>query len=151
MPVAFKDAIPSRFDGPPRVICAGYQLTDGKLLGPMDMFADVAFDEARKEANRVANYMRRHGPFEPHRLGLHEMEYTTLPGYGLSLKIGRPSAATWKAAQPAYPISGNWVVDTGLKTWTPSRDGPEAALWGNRLGRQDRALRWQTLYYLVLI
>ena len=79
MPVAFKDAIPSRFDGPPRVICAGYQLTDGKLLGPLDMFADVAFDEARKEANRVANYMRRHGPFEPHRLGLHEMEYTTLP------------------------------------------------------------------------
>ena len=45
----------------------------------MDMFADVAFDEARKEANRVANYMRRHGPFEPHRLGLHDMEYTTLP------------------------------------------------------------------------
>ena len=79
MPCAFKDAIPSRFDGPPRVICAGYQLTNGKLLGPMDMFADVAFDEARKEANRVANYMRRHGPFEPHRLGLHEMEYTTMP------------------------------------------------------------------------
>jgi fructose 1,6-bisphosphate aldolase/phosphatase len=79
MPCAFKDAIPSRFDGPPRVICAGYQLADGKLLGPMDMFADVAFDEARKEANRVANYMRRHGPFEPHRLGLHDMEYTTLP------------------------------------------------------------------------
>jgi fructose 1,6-bisphosphate aldolase/phosphatase len=79
MPCAFKDAIPSRFDGPPRVICAGYQLTDGKLLGPMDMFADVAFDESRKEANRIANYMRRHGPFEPHRLGLHEMEYTTMP------------------------------------------------------------------------
>ncbi len=79
MPCAFKDAIPSRFDGPPRVICAGYQLTDGKLLGPMDMFADVSFDECRKEANRVANYMRRHGPFEPHRLGLHEMEYTTMP------------------------------------------------------------------------
>jgi len=79
MPVAFKDAISSRFDGPSRVIAAGYQLTDAKLLGPMDMLADVAFDEARKEANRVANYMRRHGPFEPHRLGLHEMEYTTLP------------------------------------------------------------------------
>jgi fructose 1,6-bisphosphate aldolase/phosphatase len=79
MPCAFKDANPSRFDGPPRVICAGYQLTDGKLLGPMDMFADVSFDECRKEANRVANYMRRHGPFEPHRLGLHEMEYTTMP------------------------------------------------------------------------
>ncbi len=79
MPCAFKDAIPSRFDGPPRVICAGYQLTNGKLLGPMDMFADVAFDEARKQANKIADYMRRHGPFEPHRLGLHEMEYTTMP------------------------------------------------------------------------
>lgn len=79
MPVAFKDARPSRFDGPPRVIAAGYQITEGKLLGPMDMFADVAFDEARKEANRIADYMRRHGPFEPHRLGLHDMEYTTLP------------------------------------------------------------------------
>jgi fructose 1,6-bisphosphate aldolase/phosphatase len=23
--------------------------------------------------------MRQHGPFEPHRLGLNDMEYTTLP------------------------------------------------------------------------
>ena len=30
-------------------------------------------------ANQVADYMRRHGPFEPHRLPLEEMEYTTLP------------------------------------------------------------------------
>ncbi|MDD1720988.1 MAG: fructose 1,6-bisphosphatase, partial [Euryarchaeota archaeon] len=29
--------------------------------------------------NVIANYMRRHGPFEPHRLPLQEMEYTTLP------------------------------------------------------------------------
>ena len=28
----------------------------------------------------VANYMRRHGPFEPHRLPADEMEYTSLPG-----------------------------------------------------------------------
>jgi len=79
MPVSFADARPIRFDGPPRVIAAGYQLCQGKLLGPVDLFSDVAFDEARKEANRMATYMRRHGPFEPHRLGLHEMEYTTLP------------------------------------------------------------------------
>jgi len=79
MPVGFQDARPIRFDGPPRVIAAGYQLCQGKLIGPVDLFSDVAFDEARREANRVANYMRRHGPFEPHRLGLHEMEYTTLP------------------------------------------------------------------------
>jgi fructose 1,6-bisphosphate aldolase/phosphatase len=79
MPVSFKDARPTRFDGPPRIIAAGYQIAHGKLIGPVDLFEDVSFDEARKEANRIANYMRRHGPFEPHRLGLHEMEYTTLP------------------------------------------------------------------------
>ena len=79
MPVQFRDANPSRFDGPPRVIAAGFQLSDGRLIGPRDIFADVSFDEARKEANRVANYMRRHGPFEPHRLGPEEMEYTTMP------------------------------------------------------------------------
>jgi len=30
--------------------------------------------------------MRRHGPFEPHRLPLAEMEYTTLPGVLKSLE-----------------------------------------------------------------
>ena len=43
------------------------------------MFADKSFDMARQQANEVANYMRRHGPFEPHRLPLEEMEYTTMP------------------------------------------------------------------------
>jgi fructose 1,6-bisphosphate aldolase/phosphatase len=79
MPCAFDDARPSRFDGPPRAIAAGYQLAEGQLHGPVDMFAGSAFDEARRECTRVANYMRRHGPFEPHRLPEHEMEYTTLP------------------------------------------------------------------------
>ena len=79
MPVSFKDARPTRFDGPPRIIAAGYQVAHGKLIGPVDLFEDISFDEARKQANCIANYMRRHGPFEPHRLGLHEMEYTTLP------------------------------------------------------------------------
>ena len=79
MPVSFPDARPIRFDGPPRVIAAGFQLCEGKLIGPVDLFSDVAYDDARKEASKIATYMRRHGPFEPHRLGLHEMEYTTLP------------------------------------------------------------------------
>ncbi|MEO0052307.1 MAG: fructose 1,6-bisphosphatase, partial [candidate division WOR-3 bacterium] len=80
MPVAQHQATPSRFDGPPRVIALGFQLAEGKLIGPRDMFDDPGFDLARKEANRLAEFMRRHGPFEPHRLGLKEMEYTTLPG-----------------------------------------------------------------------
>ncbi len=79
MPVAFHEANPARFDGPPRVIAAGFQLADGKLIGPRDMFDDPSFDEARKTANVISDYLRRHGPFEPHRLHLKEMEYTTLP------------------------------------------------------------------------
>jgi len=79
MPVAFYDANPSRFDGPPRVIAAGFQLCGGKLTGPRDLFDDPAFDDARKKTNEIANYMRHHGPFEPHRLGLDDMEYTTMP------------------------------------------------------------------------
>jgi fructose 1,6-bisphosphate aldolase/phosphatase len=79
MPVAVEDSTPSRFDGPPRVIALGFQLADGKLVGPRDMFADKSFDNARQQANDIADYMRRHGPFEPHRLPLDEMEYTTMP------------------------------------------------------------------------
>ncbi|MEO0082227.1 MAG: fructose-1,6-bisphosphate aldolase/phosphatase [candidate division WOR-3 bacterium] len=79
MPVAQCKATPSRFDGPPRVIALGFQVNNGRLVGPRDMFDDPSFDRAREEANRAADYMRRHGPFEPHRLGLRDMEYTTLP------------------------------------------------------------------------
>jgi fructose 1,6-bisphosphate aldolase/phosphatase len=79
MPVAQKQATPSRFDGPPRVICLGFQLNEGKLVGPRDMFDDPSWDEARREANILADHLRRHGPFEPHRLPLEEMEYTSLP------------------------------------------------------------------------
>jgi len=79
MPVSFRDARPSRFDGPPRVIGAGYQLANGKLIGPADMFDDPAFDKARRVAQDMADILRRQGAFEPHRLPAEEMEYTTLP------------------------------------------------------------------------
>lgn len=79
MPVAVKDAKCTRFDGPPRVTALGFQLADGSLGDPVDLFDDIAFDGARAKALDVADYMRRHGPFEPHRLPLADMEYTTLP------------------------------------------------------------------------
>jgi len=79
MPVSIPDSIPSRFDGPPRVTAAGFQLSGGKLVGPRDMFADKSFDNARQQALDAADFMRCHGPFEPHRLPLDEMEYTTMP------------------------------------------------------------------------
>lgn len=79
VPVAFEDAKPTRFDGPPRVICAAFQMNNGMLQGPVDMFRDPSFDWTRNKAWEAAEYMRRHGPFQPHRLGLEAMEYTTLP------------------------------------------------------------------------
>ncbi|HHY43050.1 MAG TPA: fructose 1,6-bisphosphatase [Thermoanaerobacterales bacterium] len=79
IPVSQKDAVPTRFDGPPRVIALGFQLANGKLIGPQDLFADMAFDKARQKALEIADYIRQLGPFEPHRLPLDEMEYTTMP------------------------------------------------------------------------
>lgn len=79
MPVPVQRATPSRFDGPPRVIGLGFQLAQGHLIGPRDMFDDPGFDESRHLSNMMADHLRRHGPFEPHRLPMDEMEYTTLP------------------------------------------------------------------------
>ena len=79
MPVSVADSTPTRFDGPPRVTAAGFQVSGGQLIGPRDMFADKSYDLARHQANEMADMMRRHGPFEPHRLPLEEMEYTTMP------------------------------------------------------------------------
>jgi fructose 1,6-bisphosphate aldolase/phosphatase len=73
------DATPSRFDGPPRVVALGFQVANGMLNKPFDFFADKAYDRTRQKAQAVADYMRRHGPFEPHRLPSEDMEYTTLP------------------------------------------------------------------------
>ncbi|ASJ10539.1 fructose 1,6-bisphosphatase [Thermococcus sp. P6] len=81
MPVPMRMANPTRFDGPPRVVALGWQISpEGTLVGPVDLFDDPAFDEARRKALEIADYMRRHGPFEPHRLPMEDMEYTTLPG-----------------------------------------------------------------------
>ncbi len=79
MPTSLADAHPARFDGPPRVVALGFQLARGKLVGPRDMFDDPSFDNARQKANDIADFLRLHGPFEPHRLPLDEMEYTTMP------------------------------------------------------------------------
>jgi fructose 1,6-bisphosphate aldolase/phosphatase len=79
MPVPQDRSHPSRSDGPPRVVALGFQLANGKLVGPRDMFDDPSYDEARQECNRIAAYLRRLGPFEPARLHMEGMEYTTLP------------------------------------------------------------------------
>jgi len=77
----------TRFDGPPRVIALGFQLHDGYLEGPVDLFDDPAFDYTRLVAQFVTDYIRRMGPIMPHRLPPEEMEYTTLPKVLASLKF----------------------------------------------------------------
>jgi fructose 1,6-bisphosphate aldolase/phosphatase len=84
MPCGLKDAKCTFFDGPPRVVALGFQLTNGQLIGihgsePADLFDDPAFDRARNIANEMADHIRRHGEFMPARLGPEEIEYTTLP------------------------------------------------------------------------
>ena len=79
LPVSVKDAQCTRFDGPPRVTALGFQLRNGMITEPVDLFDDVAFDRIRNEALYITDYMRKHGPFEPHRLPMEDMEYTTLP------------------------------------------------------------------------
>lgn len=86
MPVGLKDARCTRFDGPPRVTCLGLQIANSKITAVEDIFADPGFDKAREQANEIANYVRRHGPFQPHRLPDEEMEYTSLPGVMKKLK-----------------------------------------------------------------
>ena len=84
MPVSLKDAKCTVFDAPPRCVALGFNLSDGHLIGlhgkePADLFDDPAFDRARAMVNEITEYMRRHGEFEPARLGPDELEYTTLP------------------------------------------------------------------------
>lgn len=86
MPVGLCDANCTRFDGPPRVICFGFQVSNGELIGPADIFDDPAFDRVRARCNELADLIRAQGPFEPHRLSPDEMEYTTLPGVEKALK-----------------------------------------------------------------
>jgi fructose 1,6-bisphosphate aldolase/phosphatase len=86
MPTSVAGGHPARFDGPPRVVCLGFQIAEGRLGEPRDLFDDVSFDLARQKANEVGEYLRRHGPFEPHRLPLDELEYTTMAGLQKSLE-----------------------------------------------------------------
>ncbi|MEM2904267.1 MAG: fructose-1,6-bisphosphate aldolase/phosphatase [Nitrososphaerota archaeon] len=76
MPVGLKDSRCSFFDGPPRVVALGFQLADGKLTGPADLFADVAFDHARRLALNLAASIRVNGPIAPGVVGPEELEYT---------------------------------------------------------------------------
>ncbi len=95
-----RPALVLSLDGPPRVVCPGYQVTGGRLIGPRDMFDDPAVDRTRRQAEEIMDYLRRHGPFEPHRLPLEETEYTTMP------QVAARLADCWEPiAKPAPAIA----------------------------------------------
>ncbi|MEM0491704.1 MAG: fructose-1,6-bisphosphate aldolase/phosphatase [Acidilobaceae archaeon] len=111
MPVGLRDSKVTRFDGPPRVVALGFQVKNGELIGPADLFDDPAFDETRRLAQTIAEYLRRHGPFMPHRLGPEEMEYTTLP------EILKKLATRFKPIELGYkPIVKRTEELTGTQT-----------------------------------
>ncbi|MHB1569784.1 MAG: fructose-1,6-bisphosphate aldolase/phosphatase [Solirubrobacteraceae bacterium] len=99
MPCALGDAHPARFDGPPRVVGMGFQLADGRLIGPRDMLGDVSFDRARAQALEMADYMRRNGPFEPGRLPMEDMEYTTMP------QVAEHMGERWEPIREPAPVT----------------------------------------------
>ncbi len=85
MPVGLKASKCTAFDGPPRIVALGFQVSNGKIASddegkPLiaDLFDDPAFALARHEAIRDGTNLRRMGEFEPARLGPEEMEYTTI-------------------------------------------------------------------------
>jgi fructose 1,6-bisphosphate aldolase/phosphatase len=100
MPVGLRHAKVTRFDGPPRIVALGFNIKNAKLVGPADLFDDVAFEEVRRLALVVTDYMRRHGPIMPHRLGPEEMEYTTLPEVLQRLSSRFIDVGERKAAKP---------------------------------------------------
>jgi len=79
MPVPLKYSQCTRFDGPPRVVGLGFNICEGRLIGPIDLFDDPAFDHVRQKAMFISDYIRSMGPFEPHMMTPEELEYTTLP------------------------------------------------------------------------
>jgi fructose 1,6-bisphosphate aldolase/phosphatase len=85
MPVGLSDSKCTVFDGPPRIVALGFQVSNGKISSdddgkPMvaDLFDDPAFSVARREAMDNAVMLRRMGEFEPARLAAEDMEYTTI-------------------------------------------------------------------------
>jgi fructose 1,6-bisphosphate aldolase/phosphatase len=98
MPCWLEDSHPARFDGPPRVVGMGFQLADGRLIGPRDMLGDVSFDRARQQALELADHMRRMGPFEPGRLPAEDMEYTTMPA------VAERIAERWEPIEEPEPV-----------------------------------------------
>lgn len=63
IPVPFHQANPLRSGGPVRIIAAGFQLTEGLIVGPRDLFDDPGFEPAREKAIMISDFINQQGPF----------------------------------------------------------------------------------------
>lgn len=79
MPCSVFDCDPAFNDGPPRVIALGFQMKEGQFSEPIDHLGDISFEETRRRAIQIADYMQRHGAFEPGRLSDEDLEYGGIP------------------------------------------------------------------------
>ena len=59
MPVSVADSTPTRFDGPPRVTSLGFQLSNGKLVGPLTIY----LIEVSKPSLQFFSHLRHSGVF----------------------------------------------------------------------------------------
>jgi len=90
-PCASDESSPTYYDGPPRIVCLGMQISYGKIQGieapnsppgahePLDLFVGKEWDYVRNKAMEICLYIRGHGPFMPAIVSPEELEYTTRP------------------------------------------------------------------------
>jgi fructose 1,6-bisphosphatase len=114
MPVPLTSAHPARFDGPPRVVCLGYQLKDGRLNGPRDMFDDPSFDPARQQCNQVMDLPAPPRPLRaaPPGVGRDGVHHHAVGGRATGRPVGggRDVGADRRAAAHRDPCGGQGRV-----------------------------------------
>ncbi|GMR19240.1 MAG: fructose-1,6-bisphosphate aldolase/phosphatase [Patescibacteria group bacterium] len=64
----------------PMIAALGFSLKNGELTMPIDLLGGADFDEARRKAVRISEYMWDHGPFSPFMLPPDELEYGDVAG-----------------------------------------------------------------------
>jgi len=64
----------------PMIAALGFSLRDGQFTMPIDLLAGADFEEARRKAVRISEYMWDHGPFSPFMLRPDELEYGDVVG-----------------------------------------------------------------------
>jgi len=101
MPVPMNTAA-STFFCVPTVCALGLSMHEGRLTGPVDLFADPVFDAVRERIADKAMEMRRQGFFEPAMLPMSELEYG-----GIVSRLRK--------------LDAQWTIRNGAKDATPTQ------------------------------